>query len=160
MKTLIVYYSRTKITKKVAEDLALKLGADIEQVIDTKNREGVVGYIMAGKDVVQKNPTTIMPTKYSASDYDLVIIGTPVWVGTYCPAIRAYAEAQKDNLKEVAFFATQGAAVPRQVEVFAKLEALSGKKSKANLHLSTKQVLASKYSEDLAEFIKNLGFQN
>ena len=34
VKTLIVYYSRTSKTKRVAEDLAKILGADIETIVD------------------------------------------------------------------------------------------------------------------------------
>ncbi|MBE6497779.1 MAG: hypothetical protein E7Z81_05830 [Methanobrevibacter sp.] len=33
MKSLVVYYSRTNITKKLAEDIAAKTGSDIDEII-------------------------------------------------------------------------------------------------------------------------------
>ena len=39
MKTLIAYYSRTNVTKGIAETLQKKLNCDIEQIRDTKNRD-------------------------------------------------------------------------------------------------------------------------
>ena len=37
-KILVVYYSKTGNTKKIGEELAKKLNADVEEVIDLKNR--------------------------------------------------------------------------------------------------------------------------
>jgi flavodoxin len=43
MKTLVVYYSRTGTTRKVAEAIAGILRCDIEEVVDTKKRSGILG---------------------------------------------------------------------------------------------------------------------
>ena len=42
MKILIAYYSKTGNTERVAKDLASQLGADLEKVIDRKNRKGIL----------------------------------------------------------------------------------------------------------------------
>ena len=44
MKSLVVYYSRTEITKKLAEAIARKTGADIEEIIPKVNYKGKIGY--------------------------------------------------------------------------------------------------------------------
>ena len=41
MKTIIIYYSQTESTRKVAETLALSLKADICEVKDLKERDGL-----------------------------------------------------------------------------------------------------------------------
>ena len=49
MKTIVVYYSRTGNTRKVAEELADTLKCDIEQIIDTQKRSDVLGFLRSGK---------------------------------------------------------------------------------------------------------------
>ncbi|MEI6774938.1 MAG: hypothetical protein WCL18_09565 [bacterium] len=41
-KILVLYYSRTGITKKLATFIGDVLDADIEEIVDTKNRSGVM----------------------------------------------------------------------------------------------------------------------
>ncbi|MBN2422276.1 NAD(P)H-dependent oxidoreductase [Candidatus Woesearchaeota archaeon] len=105
MKTLVVYYSRTGTTKEVAEKIANKLEADIEEIIDLKNRKGTKGYLIAGKDAMQKRLTKIKPLAKNPTDYELVIIGTPVWGWTMAPAIRTVLHENILN-KKTAFFCT------------------------------------------------------
>lgn len=105
MKTLVVFYSRDGHTKKVAEDIAKILNADIDEIIDAKSRKGVIGWIIAGKDAMRKKPTEI-GFKKSPSEYDLVLIGTPVWAFTMTPAVRTYLSLNK--FRKAAFFCTYG----------------------------------------------------
>ena len=77
MKILISYYSRTGTTKQACDELAAKLGADVEPVIDTKSRSGIWGYIMGGRDAVQKHTTVIGPLKFDPAQYDLVVVASP-----------------------------------------------------------------------------------
>ncbi len=109
MKTLVVYYSRTGNTKFAAETIAAEIGADIEEVIDLKNRQGRLAFLSAGRDAMQGKETQIAQTKGTLTDYDLVIIAQPVWGGNPTPAIRTYLN--KNNLagKKVAlFFSSSG----------------------------------------------------
>ena len=57
MNTLVVYYSRTGKTKFVAEKVATKLKAEIEEVLDLKNRSGRIGFLKAGYDATRGNET-------------------------------------------------------------------------------------------------------
>jgi flavodoxin len=156
MKTLIVFYSRTSTTKKIVEDLARRMGADIEELIDKKNRTGAIGYIFSGKDAMKELETEIVETKKSVEEYDLLIIATPIWAGKMTPAIRTYINRNVGKLKKVAFIAIQGANPPKQESVFAKLEEICKIRSGANLHLSTKQVVSGSYEQELKSFLDNL----
>ena len=108
MKTLIIYYSRTGITKKVAEQLQKAFQADIEEVLDTVDRKGVKGYILSGRDAAFNRLTKIREIKANLKDYDLVIIGTPIWAFTIATPIRSLISQEKDNFSKSAFFCTKG----------------------------------------------------
>jgi flavodoxin len=153
-KVLVVFYSRTGNTKKVAEDLARQLGADIEQLVDKKDRSGIGGYLKAGRDATKEMLTDIEPLKKNPSSYDLVIIGTPVWGWTMTPAVRTFITGNKDALKEVAFFTTAGGSKPDRI--VAKMEALSGKKAVATAGFFAGEINSkktAKYDEKMAAFI-------
>jgi putative cell wall-binding protein len=49
-KTLVVYYSRTGHNQLIAEKLAKKFNADLERLIDKKNRAGLIEFLAAGND--------------------------------------------------------------------------------------------------------------
>jgi flavodoxin len=156
-KILVVYYSRSGNTKKVAENIAHILGADIEQLIDKKDRSGAGGYLVAGKDAMNGNLTELEPVKYDPSQYDTVIMGTPVWSWDMTPAIRTYILDHKNAFKDVAFFTTAGGTKPEKI--VKKMEALSGKKAIAStgfVESDLKDKNKTKYEETLAKFCELL----
>jgi flavodoxin len=108
LKSLIVYYTRTGNARFVAETISSQLGADIEEVIDLKKRSGILGWLSGGKDAKQGKETEIAPTKKKPADYDLIVIGTPIWAGKPTPAINTYLKKNDLSGKKVAVFFSQG----------------------------------------------------
>jgi len=106
MKSLVVFYSRTGNAKFVAETIATEMGADLEEIVDLKKRAGTLGWISAGKDASQEKETQISPTKRVSADYDLIVIGTPIWAWRPTPAIRTYVAQNNLSGKKVALFLT------------------------------------------------------
>lgn len=153
-KILLVYYSRTGITKKVAEEILKSLNCDIEEVVDTKNRAGAIGYIMAGKDATLKSLTQIKETTKNPGDYDMVIIGTPIWAFTMSTPIRTYIEQNKDKFKKVAFFCTQGSS--GSDGGFKDMETICGQKPINILELKTKEVAKNEFNEKINSFINEI----
>jgi flavodoxin len=149
MKSLVVYYSRTGVTKKVAEAVAGSLGSDIEEIIDQKDRRGIWGWLMAGRDATLKKLVNINSKKQDPSNYDLVVIGTPVWAWTLTPAIRAYIAANCANFKKVAFFLTMSGACG---STFKTMEELCGKKPLAVLDLRETEVRKDKHIQKIKNF--------
>jgi hypothetical protein len=45
LKSLVVFYSRTGNARFVAQTIAARVSADIEEVIDLKKRSGIIGYL-------------------------------------------------------------------------------------------------------------------
>jgi flavodoxin len=106
MKSLVVYYTRTGKTKSVAETIATQLGADLEEIVDLKKRQGKIGWMLSGKDATRKSLTDIAPPTKNPADYELVVIGTPIWAWSPTPAIRTYIGKFDFSGKKVALFYT------------------------------------------------------
>jgi flavodoxin len=106
MKSLVVYYSRTGKTKFAAETIAAQLSADIEEIVDQKKRAGPIGWLNAGKAATREETTKIASLKYLPANYDLIVLGTPVWAWRPTPAIRTYIKQTDLTAKKVAFFLT------------------------------------------------------
>lgn len=128
MKTLIAFYSRTGNTKKIAETLAKSINADLDEIIDQKDRSGIKGWILGGRDAFKQSLTEITIFQ-NPDDYDLVIIGTPVWVGASTPAFRTYLAENKSKIKKFAVFTTSGGDGPQKTVALS--EKILGKKSQA-----------------------------
>ena len=150
MKTLVVFYSRTGTTKKVGEALAAKLGADIEEIKDIVNRRGAKGYLLSGRDAMRRKLTKLEPQVKNAADYDLVVIGTPVWAWNMSVPIRTYITEQKNNFKNVAFFCTMGGS--GEVGTFSEMAEVIGKQPLGTLALKTVQVVKNEFVEKVENF--------
>lgn len=156
MKVLVVYYSRTGVTKKVGENLSFWLKAKREEIVDDVNRKGLLGYLKAGRDASRKRFTKISPQEYDLRDFNMIIIGTPIWAWTITPAIRAYIVRNKDILKEkeLGFFCTMGGNGDKKA--FEEMQKMIGRKPRATLALKTKDVVQSNYENAIREFVKKL----
>lgn len=108
MKTIILYYSRTEKTFRVASTLAKEVSADLVEIEDLKNRNGPLNYINASLDAMRENKTKIRPPTVDLSEYGLIYIGTPVWAGKPVPAIITLIDKCDFQGKDVILFATLG----------------------------------------------------
>ncbi len=153
MKSLVVFYSRTGTTKKVAETISSNLKCDIEEILDKKNRTGVLGYLMSGRDAILKKLVVIEGIKKAPALYDLVIIGTPVWAGTMSSPIRTYISQNKGCFKKVAFFCTHGSSESKST--FRDMGHLCQKKPVSLLELKTKEVIDEGYIWKVKKFVEN-----
>lgn len=104
MRTLVVYYTRTGNSKLAAEIIAAELGADVEEVVDLKKRQGRLAYMWCGRDAMSGKETEIAQTKRDPADYDLIVIAQPVWAWSPTPAIRTYVNKNDLSGKKVALF--------------------------------------------------------
>jgi flavodoxin len=116
LKSLVVYYSRTGNARFVAETIAAEIGADVEEVVDLKKRSGPIGYLSGGSEARRGKETEIAPTKKSPADYDLVIVGTPIWASRPSPAILTYLKKNDLSGKKVAVFFSQGGKKPSGID--------------------------------------------
>jgi flavodoxin len=150
MKNLIVFYSRTGNTKKVAQELTKITGWEIEEIFDTKDRSGIFGYLFAGRDAMRKKLTELKQLTKNLTDYDFVVVGTPNWGGTVSAPVRTFLQNFKRELKKVAFFCTKGG--KGGASLFPEMEEICGLKPSATLALRTKEVAAGDLDGKLKDF--------
>jgi len=129
MKSVILYYSRTRKTAAAARALAEEISADIIEIEDLKNRSGVLSYIGSSMEALREIKTKIKPDNLDLSEYGLIYIGTPVWAGKPSPAIVTAIDKYNFQGKDVILFATYGGsggsnAIKRMEE---KIEARGGR---------------------------------
>ena len=86
-KMLVLYYSLTSNTKTVAQEIATRLHADIEEIALVEPYDTAFqATIDRCKADREKGITPeIKPLKNNVADYDVVFIGYPIWFGTYAP---------------------------------------------------------------------------
>jgi flavodoxin len=154
MNGLIVYYSRTGNTKLIAEQCAKETNFDIEEIIDTKKRKGIIGWLRAGYDATREKLTEIKELQKDPELYDLIIIGTPIWNKRMSSAIRTYITEKKTKLNNVAFFCTEGGRGGQ--ETFKKMAEVCEKKPISTLEILRKEIKQNRYTEKLKSFIQNL----
>ncbi len=152
-RILVVYYSRTGNTRAMAEMISAKLDSEIEELNDETNRDGILGYLKGGMDASRKKTTAIAKTKHNPADFDLVIIGTPVWAFTLTPAIRAYLETNSNSIKEAAFFCSMDGSGHERT--FTAMETLLGKPPVAVIETDKKD-RASGIEDKIHAFVEKI----
>lgn len=154
MKTLVIYYSRSGTTEKLALAIAKAFDADLERVIDDVDREGAAGFLRSLRDAVRHRDTTIEPLAHDVSKYDLVIIGTPDWGQAVAAPARAVLAQCRERLHHVAFFLTDG--VADHAKIFREMAELCGHEPVAVLGIPGKQVNEGHYDEAVATFANTI----
>lgn len=156
MKVLIVYYSKTGNTKIIANELASLLKSDIEEIIETNPKTGLIGMFSEGKDAIfqKTDKDSIKDLQHKLTDYDVVIIGSPVWAWTLANAVRAFIEKYKQDFKQIAFFATFGGTGYNRA--LSHVEKLSGKSPIASISVTELKIKKKEFKPSLEEFSKKL----
>ena len=107
--TLVVYYSLTGHTRRIAEAIAAAHDADLEAIEDTFNRNTNLGNLRSAVEGLLGLRSGITPPRHDLSTYDLVVVGTPIWSVRLASPVRAFLSQQRASFRRVAFFCTQGA---------------------------------------------------
>ena len=109
-KVLVLYYSQTQNTKLVADEIAGRLNADIEEIVAVNPYDGdFEATIQRCIQERQEGVTPeIKPLKADVSKYDVIFIGYPVWFGTYAPPVITFLNNVDLSGKKLVPFCTFG----------------------------------------------------
>ena len=149
-KILVIFYSRSGTTRRIAMTLSATLGSTIEEIVEGRGRDGFLGYWRSIIEARRKRLPNIMPAKNDPSSFDLVVIGTPVWVWSVSSPVRAYLTANKDRLPAVAFFCTLGG--KGSETAFAQMQGIVGKPPSATCAITAGDVATGGEVAQLAKF--------
>ncbi len=153
VKILLVFYSRTGSTRKVAQEIAKSIDTDIEELVDKENRKGPLGFIKSGRDAIKKKRARLQQTVKDPSAYELVVLGTPVWGSNLSTPVRTYIADNKNLLKKIALFCTAGGESERYASnCLNDLEELTGQKAVAFMGLD-KNDINKGFTAKIASFI-------
>ncbi|MFN0217843.1 MAG: flavodoxin family protein [Hyphomicrobium sp.] len=153
-KILVVFYSRSGTTRKIAQALAKAMRCDLEEISEPKSRAGFFGYTRSLLEALLRRPAVIAAKKRDVAAYDLVIVGTPVWGSSLSSPARAYLMATAPQLPDVAFFCCFGGSGSEST--FAQMTAVTGKKPRACCAITQGEVQAGTFGGPLATFEKAL----
>lgn len=106
MKCLIVYYSFEGNTELVAKQMQMAIGADILSIKPQKEMKakGFSKYIWGGKQVLMKNKPKLEAFDVDIEQYDLLLLGSPVWAGSFAPAMNTFLADMNIQHKYIGLF--------------------------------------------------------
>lgn len=109
-KVLVIYYSQTGNTKLVAEEIAAKLGADIEEIVAVNPYDGDFMQTIERcmKEREEGVIPEIKPLKSKIAKYDVIFLGYPVWFGTVAPPVATFLKDVDLSGKTIVPFCTFG----------------------------------------------------
>ncbi|MGB9880745.1 MAG: flavodoxin family protein, partial [Anaerolineae bacterium] len=133
-KVLVVFFSSTGMTRKAGQAIADALSAAVEEIQEVHPRPADIrgkgwrnflnmGY--AASHALTGRAVPIQAAQHDPADYDLVVIGTPVYAFSLAAPVRAYLQQYGAKCKEVAFFST-GLALKPIPRVFQQMEKACG----------------------------------
>lgn len=109
-KTLVVYYSQTGATKKVAEEIKQQLNAEIAEIVAEHPYDGNFTETIerCKKEMAAGEIPAVKPLNVNIKNYDQIFLGFPVWFGTYAPPVAAFIQDSSLAGKKIITFCTYG----------------------------------------------------
>jgi flavodoxin len=142
MKAIIIYYSYSGNTKKVAGVLRgyLQQKAQVEEA-ELEARDESAAFLGQCRRAFWHKRAEIEPVNVDLGDYDLICLGTPVWAFGPAPAINAYLDkcSGLEN-KQVILFTTFGSGTGNNRCLNYMQEILAKKGAKGFKRFSVQQI--------------------
>jgi len=101
MKSIIVFYSMSGNVRMVAERIADGTRADLLEIVPQKAfpDKGLRKFLWGGKSAVMCEKPPLVPYRFDADDYDMVILASPIWASNITPPMRTFVSDNLDALR-------------------------------------------------------------
>lgn len=151
VKTLVVYFSRTGQTTRVAKEIAKHCNGHLD-AIQPQNPE--VSWFAAlrynWQSMMQSAPPIQRPAR-NPTNYDLVVVGVPISRAGVAPPVRSYVRQYANRIQQVAFFCAEGTGTDERA--FTELSKLCGKPPVATFAVSRKHLPAIAARRQMIDFV-------
>lgn len=152
-RTLIVFYSRTGHVRAVAKVIADACGADLEEIRDVRARHGMFGWLRSAREARRRDLPEIAALQHNPADYDLIVLGTPVWASAMASPMRSFLSKQGPRCRAIALFCTMGGrGGDTTLETIASL---CGKKPVARMILRDAELKPGTLNRKVADFVRS-----
>lgn len=102
MNGIILYFSRTGNSKRIAEKISRELGWKTARLTDDISWSGVFGYIKGGSYSLRRKPTNVtIEGNPDLSTYANIILVVPLWAGGIAPAGYSLLDSESDMLDKL-----------------------------------------------------------
>lgn len=124
-RTLIVYYSWSGHTKQLAERIQQMItGSDLEEITvpaNTFSEDMNQTFDISNEQIENNKLPKISPTFKNINDYDIVLVGGPVWGNSPSSPVRSFLNYIQDFSGKVAPFYTDAGTFDQYEPDFKKL---------------------------------------
>ena len=113
MAVLIAYFSASGITRRLAEELAAKTGAELFEIVPEKpyteaDLKWTNPFARCNSEKFGKKSVPVRDKAENFGKYDTVWIGFPIWYGCAPNVVNTFCRGYDWSGKKVAAFATSG----------------------------------------------------
>ena len=110
MKAAVIYYSLEGNTEFIAKAIAQEANTELIQIKTKKEypKKGFMKFFVGGKSVLFHEKPELLNKSFDLKEFDTLIIGSPIWVGTYAPAIHSFLSNNDIKNKTIYLFACHG----------------------------------------------------
>lgn len=154
MKKLVLYYSRTGNTAQLAKEISDELECDLEEIDDEMDRSGIIGFLRSGWHTVREKKANLKPIQKDLSEYDLLVMGFPIWNSSIPPAIRTLIEQKEQDYSEIALFSTMGGRGVDKAHI--KAQELLDMEARARLKVQRKKLANNDHKDALNDFLEKI----
>jgi flavodoxin len=151
---LVVFFSRSGTTRRVANDIASRLACPIAEITEPKPRRGAIAYMRSAFEALAGSWPEIGKFPHNLREFPLIVVGTPVWAGHLASPVRSLLALRRHELKTLSAFCTMGGLDPGKT--FEDIRLVSGKNLAATLAMSERELASSEYAAKLDTFIAAL----
>lgn len=126
MNTLVIFYSLTGRTHYEAKQIAKELGAERYEVVERKRRTSFSASFLGRSQARKRKPSRIDPIAIRLSDFDKIIIMSPIWGGYPAPPFNSIVEELPSGKQIEIVLTSDSGRVSKRAELISYVEKKSG----------------------------------
>ncbi len=125
MKNKVLYFSRSGVSKRIADKVAKKLDCKTIEITDDVSWKGIFGFMKGGFYSLNKKITKVsLENDYNPAEADNIILVVPLWAGGTAPAGYSFLQKEIGHIKNLYLIVSSDGSAPDKA--FLKLEEMVG----------------------------------